>query len=260
MPENNEISLPSLKEGLAVLSQLSLGEYHKHIDDILANSNEELAFKQTGRLMCVWIKQPFAIPFEYDPTLPWNWAKSYRAWEIHDPVSQELMRHNLSRYELLMKFAEEWDRPVQYLAEYNLFLSICKRIRPIICSESKMLEQVEKVGKDLQKTGQGVSFFSINNLLGVTSVSVATQLVQNVEFLSASYLPIVTGITLLLSCYGQNKLCNFLKGFEESYDPKKDRFAGSNRCNSTATNNGAPCMNPVKESGKPCWIHKPART
>lgn len=257
MKENNLFSSQAFEEGINILSDLSEGEFHKDINDIVISQEEELAFKQIGRLLCVWIKQPFSESFYYDPDIPWNWAKSFRAWEIREPISNSAKENSSQQFELLSQFAQEWDRPVHHLAEFNIFLSICKRIRPFICNENKVFEQAEKVGKELVKSGHKVSIISLNDLIGVGALSVGTYLIQNVSFLSSAPLPIVAGLIVLLSCYGQRKFCLFLKDFEESYDPNKDRFGGAFQCNSKETKNGLPCKNPVNKEGRLCWRHQP---
>src|ERR1035437_8067914 len=198
----SELSLPLLEEGLAALSTLSEGEFRATLTNVLVDGDPALAFGRVGRLMAVWLKHPFAESFPYDPNAPGNWAKSQRAWEIHRPIANVAHKDTAARRDLLLNFAAEWGRGIDQLAEYNIFLSMCKRLRPVVCGESKVVEQADKIAADLRKKGVTVSGFSLNDMLGAASLTIATYLVQHVSFLSAGVLPLVSGATLLVCCFG----------------------------------------------------------
>jgi hypothetical protein len=169
--------------------------------------------------------------------------------------SKTIIDHQ-AQVDLLLQVAAEWKRPVEYVAEYNIFYSLCKRLRPVLCGEAKGLENAEKIAKDLQKAGAEVSLFTPNQLLGAASVSVASYLVECIPLLSGNT-PIVTGATLLTICFGQRKLCALLTEFEKSNDKSKDRFARRDfpACGSVATRDKQPCANRVRNRGEQCWIH-----
>jgi len=251
------ISTAGLEQGLEVLNNISEGEYKTPLLQVVQSPDEYLVFKRIGRLMCVWIKQPFASSFPYNPDLPSNWAKSALFWEIHEPVSPSQIRLHRSQAELLDFFAAEWSRPAEYMGEFNIFYSICKKLRPIVCGKSEVLERAEKVADDLRKQGPEVNLLTLNQVLGVASVSFASYLVHHLSWLSPDHMPIVTGCTLLVTCLGQNKLCESMMSFESTYSERLDRFAGCEfpRCGSIDTRDNQPCGNRVREKGKRCWIH-----
>lgn len=245
-----------LEEGWAELDSLSREEYGVSLLDVLKESDELLSFNRVGRVIAVSIKYPFAQSFPYDPELPSNWAKTKRAWEIREPVAMQTICDHRIQFELLTQVAVDWKRPIEFLAEFNIFHWLCKRLRPVVCGEAKSLENAEKIAKDVKKAGTDVTLFSLNQLLGAASVTIATYLVQSVTVLSGSA-PLVTGVTLLALCFGQRKLCKLLTNFENSYDKKKDDFANRDFpiCGSLATNDKEPCGNRVRNPGDRCWIH-----
>ena len=138
--------------------------------------------------------------------------------------------------------------------KFNLFLSLSKRLRPILCGESKVFEQAEKITKELKKAGENVSMLSIHDTMGIAACGIASYIVQQVPVLTPAHQPIVAGVTLLVCTYGHRRICKALSDALASYDPVKDRFAGSFRCGA-ATNDGTPCQNPVRREGTLCWIH-----
>lgn len=251
------VTLQQLQEGLTPLQELCVGEYHIALNDVLFGDGDELAFKRLGRLMCVWLKEPFAQSFPYDPDIPTNWARSLRCWEIHGPVPSDVIATHAPQREILELFAAEWTRPVEFLAEFNLFHSMCKRLRPLVCDDWKALDNAEKIAKELRKEGQDVQLLTKNQIIGAASVGLATYLVQNLPWLSTDHMPLVAGTTLLGVCMGQRKLCQLLTDFVNSNDESKDRFANVDfpHCGSTDTNDGKPCGNRVREHGLLCWIH-----
>jgi hypothetical protein len=249
-----------MSEELAVgweqLQNLCRGEYGTSIEQVLASPDKPLLFKRIGPLTAVWLKHPFAQSFEYDPNLPSNWAKALRCWEIHEPPALETIRMHQAQFELLTVIAAEWERPVEIIGEFNIFYSLSKRFRPIVCGESKALENAEKIAKDLRKSGRDVALITPNQLLGAASVTIAGSFVAALPWLSP-HTPIVTGVTLLAMCLGQRKLCMLLVDFEKSYDKRKDTFAAGHFpiCSCTNTGDRDPCRNRVRTEGMRCWIH-----
>jgi hypothetical protein len=245
-----------LQAGWRLLQELSRGEYGVPLEQILVAEDKSLLFRRVGRLTAVWPKHPFAESFAYDPDLPSNWAKAERCWEIHEQPRLETIEAHRAQFNLLILFAAEWARPAEFVAEFNVFHSICKRLKPVVCGESKALENTEKIAKDLQKAGSDVMVFSPNQLLGAVSVTVAGYLVQALPWLSP-HAPIVTGATLLALCLGQRHLCSLLKDFVDSYQPTKDAFANHlfPLCGSVQTGDRKPCGNRVRTEGLRCWIH-----
>lgn len=238
------------------MDDLSRGEYGLPFPNVLHDSDELLSFRRVGRLLAVSIKHPFAQSFPYDPELPSNWARSKRCWEIRGSVAPQTICDHQTQFDVLVQVAADWKRPIEFVAEFNIFHFLCKRLRPVVCGEAKSLENAEKIAKDLQKAGTDVALFSPNQLLGATSVTVATYLVQSVQILSGNA-PLVTGATLLAVCFGQRKLCKLLTNFQKSYDQQKDRFANRDfpLCGSLATNDKQPCGNRVRNAGEKCWVH-----
>jgi hypothetical protein len=161
-----------------------------------------------------------------------------------------------AQFELLMVVANEWDRPAEFIAEFNIFHSLCRRLRPVICGEATELENAEKIAKDLRKEGTEIALLTPDQLLGALAVAVATYVVECLPFLSA-HAPIVTGASLLAICLGHRKLCVQFAEFEKSYKQEMDVFAGRTFTisGSLATNDGRPCGNRVRISGTRCWIH-----
>ena len=246
----------SLQIGWSALDGICRGEFGLPLQGVLAQQDDALNFKRVGRLMAVWVKHPFAQPFPYDPDLQSNWAKSQRAWEIHGPVDPTVINAHRLQFELLAAFAHEWERPTEFLAEFNIFHSLCRRLRPAICGEAKALENAEKIAKDLQKAGTNIALLTPNQLLGATAVTVASYLVQALPFLSP-HAPIVTGASLLAVCLGHRIFCARLAEFEKSYKLDMDAFARRTFavCGSLATSDGLPCGNRVRTNGTRCWIH-----
>jgi hypothetical protein len=239
-----------------LLDRLAQGEYDQTLAETLAEPDQEFAFRRVGRLFGVYLKEPFALNFEYDPNVPTNWAKSRRYWEIHELPDEGIIAANEAQFALLEKIAREWNRPIEYVAEFNVFLSLCRRFRPIACGEAKALEDVEKIAKDLEKQGTPTAMLSLNQGLGIAAAAMAAYLVQQLPDLS-DYSPIVTGASLLFLCFGQRKLCQFMTSFEATYDEKKDSFATRQFyvCGSTSTRNGTPCGALVHSPGQRCARH-----
>lgn len=238
------------------LDRLAQGEYGISLSQTLADANRELAFNRIGRLFGVYLKEPFALSFPYDPDLPINWAKAHRCWEIHEAPPGDVLIVHQTKLELLEQLAQEWNRPLELLAEFNVFLSLCRRFKPLVCGEAKALENSEKIAKDLEKQGISVSSLSLNQGLGIAATTIATYLAQGVPNLSA-HSPIVTGLTLLLLCYGQRRVCALMTTFEAKYDEKKDRFATREFyvCGATSTRDGTPCERLVRAPGLRCARH-----
>jgi hypothetical protein len=250
-------SLDYLHNGLNELKKLAMGEYGETLETILSSPDVALTFRRVGRLTSVWYKAPFAESFPYDPNIPTNWARACRCWEIHHQPSFDLITQFSNRVAFLQAVSDELQRPVEVLFEFNLFLSICKGLKPIICKKEEILERAEKVAKDLQKQGGLVWFPTIDQVIGTVSLEVARYFVQSSTWLKPCHVPVVTAFTLLVVCYGHNRLCQLLTNFIASNDPKKDQFAGHDfpRCGSTHTQDGSPCRNRVIRQGLRCWIH-----
>ena len=244
-------------EGLHQLDELAVGEYGETLDSIMSSPDQALVLRRIGRLMSVWYKQPFAESFPYNPDIPTNWARAQRCWEIHNQPSSALIDNNKDCVEFLVLVSKELDRPVEVLFEFNIFMSLCKKLKSIVCDEVEVLKRAEKIAKELNKQGNNVSLITTNQVLGAAAVAFATYLVQNSSWLQGSHMPIVTGFTILAVSIGQNRLCNLITDFIESDDPKKDRFAKYEfpTCNSTDTRDRKPCRNRVVEEGLRCWIH-----
>jgi hypothetical protein len=194
------VDLQELKVAWKTLDRIAQGEYGQPLPETLLLKDQWLAFRRIARLFGVYAKEPFARAFPYDPNIPTNWAKSSRFWEIQDTPSASALRKHNAQYSLLEDVALDWHRPIEYIAEYNVALSLCRRIRPVVCGEAKALENQEKIAKELQKSGFSVSPFSLNQGLGIAAVTVASYLVQHVPALS-QHSPIVAGTTLLLLCW-----------------------------------------------------------
>lgn len=238
------------------LERLAQGEYGQSLSETLLSEDQALAFRRIVRLFGVYAKEPFARSFAYDPEIPTNWAKSSRYWEIRETPGKATLEEHHAQYSLLEDVALEWRRPVETIAEYNIALSLCRRVRPIVCGEAKALETQEKIAKELEKSGTSVSPFSLNQALGIAAVTMASYLVQEMPILTG-HAPIVSGTTLLLMCVGQRRLCKLMKDFEDSDDKKKDRFASRQFyvCGSTSTATGNPCGMLVREPGLRCARH-----
>lgn len=245
-----------LQAGWGLLQELCQDEYGVSLEQLLMAEDKSLVFRRLGRLAAVWPKYPFAQSFEYDTDLPSNWAKAKRCWEIRKQPRIETIDAHRTQADLLILFAAEWARPPEFVAEFNIFHSICKRLSPVVCGESKALENTEKIAKDLQKAGRDVTVFSPNQWLGALAVMVAGYLVRTQPWLSP-HTPILTGATLMVICLGQRRLCSLLKHFVESYQPRKDAFAGRvfPVCGSIQTGDRRPCGNRVHRKGLRCWIH-----
>ncbi len=258
MPVLHEISFEKIQENLAAFSKLSKGEFNCDLIDLLRDNDEQLTMKRIGRLMSVSIKQPFAKPFPYDPNLPWNWAKSNRAWEILGPIPSQLRNAYYSQYQFLAQVAQEWRIPEYKIAEWHVFHVICNHFRPIICGESELLEETNKIAEEIRKSGWPVSTLSMNDIIGPFSVTVATWLSTRLDFPS-DLLPIVTGTTVLLCCYGKNKLCKFLTDFKAAHEANPNPFSEYPKCESTETYDRKPCENEVLNVGDQCWKHTKKR-
>ncbi len=251
------INSTEIEEGLRQLNELSVGEFGASLSSILSDPDTNLVFKRLGQLIAVWPKSAFAESFPYDTTLSTNWAKSSRCWEIHYTPSPDQISENWAKAELLVMFASDWDRPVERLFEFNIFLSICKKLKPIICSESKIFKDAEKASKELQKQGYDVSLVNTNQLIAIAALSTSNYFVNSVGWLNPEHAPMVLGCTLLILCFGQNNLCQLISNFIDSDDPKKDRLANVSFavCSSQNPSNGQSCKNRVSQSGTRCWIH-----
>lgn len=252
----SKVTMPELAAGLSELERLAIGEYEAKLMDVIA-AKDELAFKRVGRLMAVWLKEPFATPLRYNPDLPQNWAKSNRAWEIHSPTVHATTTDEKNRLKILDAVASEWDRPVAHLAEFNILQSISKRLRPVVCGDSKAFKDVDEIAKQLEKQGTHVSTFTPRDVLSSASLSIAGYLVNHVDFLSLNHLPLVTGATLLISCLGYRELCSMLEKFEKSYLPAWDRAAGNEQCAYVDPKSKKHCLYRVRQTGALCWFHQP---
>jgi hypothetical protein len=250
------VSVADLSGGWATLDRLAVGEYGHPLDHVLNDSDEDLALRRVGRLFGVYLKEPFARSFDYDRNSPSNWAKSKRFWEIHEDPSAKLVAEHGPQYDVLEQVAWDWQRPIEYVAEFNVFVWLCKRFSPIVCGEAKALENAEKIAKDLEKKGFDASALSLNQGIGIAAVTLASHLGQAVPEL-ADHSPIVTGATLLLLCFGQRKVCHFMTTFQSSYDKEKDRFAIREFfvCGSESTRDGRPCRALVRSAGRRCARH-----
>ncbi len=224
---------------------------------IIGDSDQGLTFKRIGRLMGVWPKQPFALSSEYSPKRQNNWAKSRRTWKIHDRVTNNIIEENKTQSDLLVYIASEWARPVEYLHEYNIFLSLCKKLIPVVCESSKALDQLDRVASELRKQGHDTLPWTPRTVLTAASIGAATYLVEVIPLLHIEQRPIVVSCTILLLLFGQKKLCELMRAFESSDDKTKDKFAGRDfpRCGSTETRDGTPCQNTVCDDEFRCWIH-----
>lgn len=245
-----------LNDGWEVLDRLSRQEYDASLGAVLGQFDDTLMFKQLGRLLAVSIKVPFAQPFPYEPELASNWAKSRQCWEIHRPPSKEQIRDHQYQYDLLESVALEWNRPVECVAEYNIFMSLCKKLRPVICGQQKALAVADKIAKELQRQGEPVAMVTPNQLIGAAAVAIATYLGESVSVLADSG-ALTTGVTLFVLCLGQQRLCRFLADFERSYDDSKDCFATHSFpiCGSLETRDGTPCRALVRVEGTRCYRH-----
>ncbi len=248
--------MPGITDDFHLLNHLAQGEYGQTLGSILSDKAQELAFKRVGRLLGVYLKEPFAISFSFDPDSPSNWARSQRFWEIRNIPDPNVIASHEARFSLLAQIAGDWHRPIEYVAEYNVFLWLCRKFRPIVCGEAKTLENSEKIAKDLEKQGIDVATLSMNQGFGIAAVTVASYLSQQLPDL-ANHSPIVTGATLLVLCFGQRKLCKFMTEFDASYDKSKDRFATRSFpvCGSTDTRTSQPCGALVRAPGLRCARH-----
>lgn len=251
------IQTANIEDGLRQLEELAHGEFGVSLSSVLGNTDQNLAFRQIGRLMAVWPKTTFAKTFPYDPEIPTNWAKSTRCWEIHNTPSAESIAQNQTKAQLLVLFAAEWDRPVETLFEFNIFLSMCKVLKPVICNENKPIKNAKAISKLLQKEGHDVSLLTTDKVIAIAALSASNYFIESVSWLSDEHIPIVLGCTLLTLCYSQNALCQLITEFIGSDDPKKDRLANVTfpQCKSNNTTNGKPCKNKVVRDGVACWIH-----
>jgi hypothetical protein len=245
-----------LEADWATLDRLSLSDYGIPLSELLAGSDRALVFRRVGRLFGAYLKEPFAQNLPYDLELPSNWARASRCREIHTPPSAQIIDTYESQFALLETIAIEWNRPVQFIAEYNVFLWLCRRFRPIICGEDKAFESSEKIAKDLEKKGIDASIISVNQGLGIAAATIASHLTNHVPVL-ANHSPIVTGAMLLILCLGQRKACKLMTDFEATYDKSKDRFATHEFyvCGSTNTRDAKPCLALVRTPGKRCMRH-----
>ena len=252
----------TLNAACRTLDRLARGEYALSLEETLLLKDQKLAFRRIARLFGVFAKEPFARSFSYDLDNPGNWAKSSRFWEIRETPPVRLIRKHELQYCLLEDVAHEWHRPIDRVAEFNIAISLCRWFQPVVCGEAKALEDQEGIAKEFQKSGFGITPFSLGQGLGAAAISIASCLVQGVPSLLA-HEPIIAGTTLLLMCMGQRKLCHLMGQFEKSYDRKKDRFATHvfYVCGSTSTKAGRPCEALVKRAGSRCPRHsrkKPA--
>lgn len=253
----------SLRHGLAFLDELAKDNYGKSLQSVLADRNydskthPDLPYKRIGHLMAVWAKKPFSEPDPYDPLRENNWADSKLSWKFRQPSGNQITEHNRIQSKLLVRVAATWDRPVEVLHEYNIFHWLCEKLQPVVCEDSKALEQADKVAQELRKQGGDVTTLSSKSILAATSVGVANLLVESAPWLS-SHSAIVTGYTVLAVWLGKEKLCNFIRGFLENeptkYKPEKDSEKGRYpKCDSTK--DGKRCSMRVPDQGDKCWIH-----
>ena len=238
------------------LDHFALGEYGKSISETLLVDDHSLAFRRMFRLFGVYAKSPFALRFPNDPDIPTNWARSSQCWEIHMAPSKQLLETYGAQYSFLEDVSQEWNRPVELLAEYNIAMTLCRRFRPLVCGEAKAIEAQEKIAKELEKSGIGAYPFSLNQGLGAVAATIASYITQQLPEL-AEHSPIVVGTTILLMCFGQRKLCGIMKEFEATYDSRKDKSLSKEFfvCGSTTTATGRPCGTLVRIPGCRCARH-----
>lgn len=244
--------------GQTLLNDIAYLEYAKSIQEIVNSRERKVAFLRIGRSMSVCLKAPFARSYSYDVNSPGNWAKSRLYWEVRSEPTGIVLSKYKSEVDLLIRFSAEWERPVEYLGEFNIFHSLCKALRPLFCDESKTLKKIEEVSEEIRKQGNDLTLISKNQALGVASVTAASYFMQSIPWLNESHLPVVTGLTLFSLCFTQRQICKYATEFLQSYDPNKDFFLGKEfeRCGSKDTNDRSPCRNRVRSNGQKCWIHR----
>jgi hypothetical protein len=217
------VDIMDFGETIDHLDHIAHGEFHGGLAAVLDDPDGYLAFKRLGRLAAVSIKAPFARSAEYDPSLPYNWAESSRQWAVTWPPSEADIAAHRREYDLLAAVADEWNRPMWTVAEFNIFLSLCRRARPVLCGESKAVEKAAKAAAALKSVEGSASVLTPSALITMGATEVASELATRMPEL-AEHTSIITAFTLILAFYGHEKACAYLRQFIASYDADLDRL------------------------------------
>ncbi|MEP6570904.1 MAG: hypothetical protein ABJC10_14125 [Acidobacteriota bacterium] len=210
-----------LKEGWDFLENLSQGDYHESLAQILAEGDDESRILRVGRLIGVSLKMPFAVP--EDLSAPSSYTGSHRGWNLVDESAFESPeRKNTWQYQTLQALSrqEGIDSPYR-LAMYahyerGFFGFLALSFRKLICSNPKLLGQIKSKVAAGTSSGQNIQFVTPDFFVGAGGVALGAFLVNQVPAFGYLGAPAIAGLVVLLYSVGVDAFCQWTATQAES--------------------------------------------
>ena len=210
-----------LKEGLSFLDDLSHGDYHKSLTEILTEDDDEARILRVGRLIGVTLKMPFANPENLSE--PSTYTGSYRGWKLVDEKYFESPeRKNTWQYQTLLALSKQegLDSPYR-LAMYahyerGFFGYLALSFRNLICSDPKLRKQIKSKVDAGRRSGQNIQLVTPEFLVGAGGVALGAFLVNQVPSFGYLGAPAIAGLVVLLYSVGVDAFCEWTATQAES--------------------------------------------
>jgi hypothetical protein len=208
-----------LNSGFAILNQLAKSEYHRSIQDLMADSPSAFdKSAQIGRLIGVVLKEPFANPVRLEQ--PSSFTGAYNAWELDEGKFAEASRSAPWQYGVLEQLAEtEGFHDAHNLAveahhERGFFGFLARSVAKYICGDPRIRRDIKKAADDARKSGINLTVTSPEVVVGSAGLSLGVLLVQNVPILGIVGAPVIAGFVLILYRIGVDAFCDWTRGTE----------------------------------------------
>ncbi len=223
----------TVKRGFEELDQLSQGEYHASLTDIVRDSDAQRSAMRVGRLAGVLLKQPFAA--RKDLRVPSDRTRAFRAWNLvdatafDDPVrvstwqhqALEEIRRELSQGDPFWASQSLYELAEKAHSEGGLFAFFARTLRRYICSDKKVRKKVEDALTQARKSGTKLPPVTPEAIVGAGGLTLGVYLVQAVPILGMVGAPVVAAVVVILYTLGVNAFCQWSESVRTDEDKER---------------------------------------
>lgn len=207
-----------LESGLKELNNLCREEYHESLDDLLGTSDEELSERRIGRLVGIFIKEPFARPRVFDT--PSEHSGAYRSWDLVDQESYDALdKHNLWQFDFLAHAEtgapsdpRQIETGVYNLVlnlhhEYGVFTHFKGMLSDYICGDEEIRKKINGFLKNAGAGSPKLASVTPEKIVGAVGLALGGYLVNVVPFLGLVGAPVIAAVIVILFAIGVEAFC-----------------------------------------------------
>lgn len=203
-----------LIQGFKELDALSTVEYHQSLEAIVSDPNTQQAADRVGRLIGVYLKEPFAVSIERsEPSIH---SRAFREWqlvgseEFHLRAATEIWQVQAlesMRRESMNSNVGLYGFAVDAHYESGFFGRFSENIRKYICGDKAIRKKVDEAVRGASRSGNKLPQLTPEIIVASGGLALGAYLIQVVPLLGMVGAPVVAAVVLILYTLGVDAFC-----------------------------------------------------